>query len=116
MPLEYWKTQGTCASDTYVHMMLVDLKIDIFFEDSYKDEAKALCKVCPMRLRCLSAGLQKQPKSEYRESGLDVPPGIWGGQTQRERRRFLKNLDKQLESLPEHLRKQLPGVSDPNAA
>lgn len=116
MPQEFWKTQGTCATDAYVHNLMTDSKIDIFFEDSYKADAKRFCESCPVKQRCLSAGLQKTPKSEYRVSGLDVPPGIWGGQTQKERRKFLRNLDKQRELLLARLVPQSQDVSDPNVA
>jgi len=116
MPQEFWKTQGICANDAYVHMMLTDQKIDIFFEDAYREDAKRLCSVCPVVETCLSAGLKRIPRSEYRESSFDVPVGIWGGQTQRERRKFLKNLDKQIAEFQERLHLQLPDASDPNAA
>jgi WhiB family redox-sensing transcriptional regulator len=50
-----------------------------FFTDAEDgiELAKAVCFECPVRLRCLEAGLRE-------------PFGIWGGLTPRERRRELE--------------------------
>jgi hypothetical protein len=45
----------------------------LFFAEQTEDEAKLLCRSCPVRLDCL-------------EAGLGEPWGVWGGLTARERR------------------------------
>jgi hypothetical protein len=45
----------------------------LFFAEQMEDEAKLLCRSCPVRLDCL-------------EAGLGEPWGVWGGLTARERR------------------------------
>lgn len=52
---------------------------DLFYPElgSNGDEAKEVCRVCPVRLQCLEFSLDNHEKS-----------GIWGGYGKRERRRL----------------------------
>lgn len=54
---------------------------DIFYpaDDDPGDEAKAICQVCPVRTPCLEWALSTREKE-----------GIWGGATERERRRLIR--------------------------
>ena len=57
---------------------------DIFFpvspgKASAAEPAKAICRRCPVRLKCLQGALEREEVV-----------GIWGGMTTRERRRLLR--------------------------
>lgn len=54
---------------------------DIFFPVSEEDaeEAKAICATCPVQQACLEWALAVREKD-----------GVWGGATERERRRILR--------------------------
>lgn len=63
-----------------VHAACVDVDPDVFFpsdtgvdEDVQYDEARPYCAVCPVRGRCLTAGLHESH-------------GMWGGMTPTERK------------------------------
>ena len=60
-----------------------DTDPDIFFSEDRRDQrrAKALCNVCPVRLRCLDFALR-----------LNIEDGIFGGLKATERRTMLKRL------------------------
>jgi WhiB family redox-sensing transcriptional regulator len=47
--------------------------------DEEADAAKAVCEVCPVRQACLEHALAKREKE-----------GVWGGATERERRRIIR--------------------------
>jgi WhiB family redox-sensing transcriptional regulator len=68
-----WRTQAACKG----------LDAPIFFPDPDVDEdaipAKEVCAVCGVREACLEYALA------YREKD-----GIWGGATERERRRIIR--------------------------
>ena len=54
----------------------------LFFPDTDDDpalEAKAVCGECPVRVACLDHAL-----------GYGEKAGVWGGTTERERRRILR--------------------------
>lgn len=54
---------------------------EIFHEEMNKfliDTAKGVCRRCPVQRRCLEAALAENA------------PGIWGGTTERERRKLLR--------------------------
>lgn len=55
---------------------------DIFYpaSDDEAEEAKAVCGVCPARQACLEYALANRERD-----------GIWGGATERERRRMLRH-------------------------
>ncbi len=55
---------------------------DIFYpvSDDEADEAKAVCGVCPVRQACLEYALANRERD-----------GVWGGATERERRRILRH-------------------------
>ena len=48
-------------------------------EDADADEAKAVCAVCPVQTECLEYAL-----------GFREKEGVWGGATERERRRIIR--------------------------
>jgi WhiB family redox-sensing transcriptional regulator len=54
---------------------------DIFYpaSDEEADEAKAVCGVCPVREACLEYALVNRERD-----------GVWGGATERERRRMIR--------------------------
>ena len=66
---EDWRAQALCA----------DTNLEIWFSAGARQHktAKKICRDCPVRRQCLSYA-------------MDVPidHGIWGGFTERERRRF----------------------------
>jgi WhiB family redox-sensing transcriptional regulator len=53
----------------------------VFFPESDEDaeEAKAICSMCPVRQPCLEHALAHRERE-----------GVWGGTTERERRRILR--------------------------
>lgn len=68
-----WRKRAACRG----------IDVEIFFPES-DDEAdveaaKAVCEVCPVRQTCLEHALA------FRER-----EGVWGGATERERRRILR--------------------------
>lgn len=66
-----WRQQGACNG----------LDPSIFFPDSEDGarEAKAICVDCPVRVSCLEHALASREKD-----------GVWGGTTEKERRRIVR--------------------------
>lgn len=65
-----WAARGRCR----------DMDPDGFFvQGAGQQSVKALCADCPVRIECLSDALDN--RIEY---------GVWGGMTERERRRVLR--------------------------
>jgi len=68
-----WRSKAACKG----------LAPDIFYpatdDDSDADEAKVVCRVCPVREACLEHALAVREKD-----------GVWGGATERERRRIIR--------------------------
>lgn len=52
-------------------------KGDLFFDDLYEQQAKAICADCPVREQCLDHAVRTP--EQY---------GVWGGMTPQERRRM----------------------------
>ncbi len=54
---------------------------DIFYpaSDEEAEEAKAICALCPVREACLEYALANRERD-----------GVWGGATERERRRMIR--------------------------
>ncbi len=54
---------------------------DVFYpsSDEEAEEAKAICAVCPVREPCLEYALANRERD-----------GVWGGATERERRRLIR--------------------------
>jgi WhiB family redox-sensing transcriptional regulator len=68
-----WRMQGRCRGiDPGVFYPLVE-------DDSAAAEAKQICSTCPVRTPCLEHALALREKF-----------GVWGGLTERERRRVLR--------------------------
>ncbi len=66
-----WRKQGACNG----------LDPDVFFPDSEAaaEEAKAICNTCMVRASCLEHAIVVREKD-----------GVWGGATERERRRIIR--------------------------
>jgi WhiB family transcriptional regulator, redox-sensing transcriptional regulator len=66
-----WREQGACRG----------LDATMFFpdDDDPADEAKSVCAGCSVRVTCLEYALANREKQ-----------GVWGGATERERRRILR--------------------------
>ncbi|HTX63543.1 MAG TPA: WhiB family transcriptional regulator [Acidimicrobiales bacterium] len=69
-----WRKRAACRG----------IDVEIFFpetEDDAESEAaaKAVCEMCPVRQACLEHALAHRERE-----------GIWGGATERERRRILR--------------------------
>jgi WhiB family redox-sensing transcriptional regulator len=66
-----WRELGACKG----------LDPSIFYPDDDSDalDAKAVCAVCGVRVACLEYALQSREKQ-----------GVWGGATERERRRMVR--------------------------
>jgi len=66
-----WRNRAACRG----------LDPDIFYPASDEDswEAKAVCDTCPVRQPCLEHALSLRERE-----------GVWGGLTERERRRILR--------------------------
>jgi WhiB family redox-sensing transcriptional regulator len=68
-----WRSQGRCRGiDPAVFYPLVE-------DEAAALEAKAICATCPVRTPCLEHALTLREKF-----------GVWGGLTERERRRALR--------------------------
>ena len=68
-----WRKRAACRG----------IDVEIFFpetdDDAEAEVAKAVCEVCPVRQACLEHALVHRERE-----------GIWGGATERERRRILR--------------------------
>ncbi len=66
-----WRTSAACQG----------LDPDIFYplSDEDSDQAKDVCAVCPVQTSCLEHALAIREKE-----------GVWGGATERERRRIIR--------------------------
>lgn len=66
-----WRQRAACRG----------LDPDIFFpvSDEEAEEAKEVCAVCPVRHACLEHALAHRERE-----------GVWGGATERERRRIVR--------------------------
>ena len=55
---------------------------DVFYppSDEEAEEAKAICGICPVRTPCLEHALANRERD-----------GVWGGATERERRRIIRH-------------------------
>ncbi|HUC06340.1 MAG TPA: WhiB family transcriptional regulator [Acidimicrobiales bacterium] len=68
-----WRKQAACRG----------LDADVFYPDPEDEvdaaEAKAICALCPVRQACLEHALAHRERE-----------GVWGGMTERERRRIVR--------------------------
>ncbi len=68
-----WRARGACSGlDTSVFFPVSD-------NDDDAEEAKSICAICTVRQQCLDYALDKREHE-----------GVWGGATERERRRILR--------------------------
>jgi len=71
--VQKWRSVGLCrGSDTMVFYPPSE-------DDSLAEEAKTICAMCAVRKPCLEFALNTREKH-----------GVWGGLTERERRRVLR--------------------------
>lgn len=70
-----WRQRSACRG----------LDPEIFYPaaDEEADEAKAICGICPVRQMCLEHALMARERE-----------GVWGGLTERERRRVIRQRQK----------------------
>ncbi|MGB9112001.1 MAG: WhiB family transcriptional regulator [Acidimicrobiales bacterium] len=70
-----WRKRSACRG----------LDPEIFYPatDEEADEAKAICAICPVRQMCLEHALAARERE-----------GVWGGLTERERRRVVRQRQK----------------------
>jgi WhiB family redox-sensing transcriptional regulator len=68
-----WRKRAACRG----------IDVEIFFpesdDDAEAEAAKGVCAVCPVRQACLEHALAQRERE-----------GVWGGTTERERRRILR--------------------------
>jgi WhiB family redox-sensing transcriptional regulator len=68
-----WRAKGSCrGSDARIFYPPSD-------DDDLAEPAKLICSICPVRKPCLEFALSTREKH-----------GVWGGLTERERRRVLR--------------------------
>jgi WhiB family redox-sensing transcriptional regulator len=63
----------------YARCLGVDPELFYPTSDEHADVAKAICMVCPVREPCLEHAITAREKQ-----------GVWGGLTERERRRMIR--------------------------
>jgi hypothetical protein len=95
-----WKLNGKCAKDQNLFDFTVRTKKDFFFDREFIKNAKSYCEDCPVIKECLQEGLKPIHYGQ-------IPPGVWGGQSERDRRRYLRNLEKQFLMLTRQMQEQL---------
>lgn len=66
-----WRQRGACRG--------VDPDVFYPISDDEAEEAKSICRVCPVRESCLEYALANRERD-----------GVWGGATERERRRIIR--------------------------
>ncbi len=71
MKSQSWRSQALCKG--------IDPEVFYPVSDEEGDEAKSICSSCNVRLMCLEYALAARERD-----------GIWGGATERERRRILR--------------------------
>ena len=66
-----WRTHAACSG----------LEPEVFYpvSEEQAEEAKAICRECPVREPCLEYALTNRERD-----------GVWGGATERERRRLIR--------------------------
>lgn len=69
MPVGSWQDDAACR----------DVDPNLFFDETHRGEALALCSRCPVRQPCLEHALRTQELH-----------GVWGGTDEGERRRMLR--------------------------
>ena len=68
---QQWRSKAACQG--------LDPEIFYPLDDEESEEAKAVCAECPVRESCLEHALGHREKD-----------GVWGGATERERRRMIR--------------------------
>ena len=66
-----WRKRASCRG--------IDPEVFFPASDEEAEEAKAICGMCPVRQACLEHALANRERE-----------GVWGGATERERRRILR--------------------------
>lgn len=71
MKSQAWRTHARCKG--------IDPEVFYPIAEEEADEAKSICADCPVRLACLEYALAVRERD-----------GIWGGATEKERRRIIR--------------------------
>ncbi len=66
-----WRSQARCKG--------IDPEVFYPISDEEADEAKSICAECPVRVACLEFALAARERD-----------GVWGGATEKERRRIIR--------------------------
>jgi len=66
-----WRKRAACRG--------IDPEVFFPVTDEESEEAKAICEMCPVRQACLEHALANRERE-----------GVWGGATERERRRIIR--------------------------
>ncbi|MDO5645104.1 MAG: WhiB family transcriptional regulator [Dermabacter sp.] len=76
----HWAAQGVCSDRD---------PDDFFVEGADQNRVKAMCRDCPVKNLCLADALDNR-----------IEFGVWGGMTERERRRLLRQYPRVKRWLP----------------
>jgi hypothetical protein len=104
-----WKLSGKCANDEEVIKDVIDRNRDIFFDPKLVSQGKNYCHDCLVKDQCFLEGIQPIYYAH-------LPPGIWGGASLKERRKFLRTLKKRIVIQLEQAQALLQGDEYPNAS
>lgn len=111
-----WKENARC----YTHPPIDGPELFFGKEDETLEErqiresiAKKFCDLCPVQADCLAEGLQYVKRANLPPN---LPEGIWGGLTLKERRRLLRKMEKQIAALEARLKLLSPDDENPNVA
>jgi WhiB family redox-sensing transcriptional regulator len=84
-----WTDEARCVGKTYLFFGPEDERPrDRLVREA---QAKSLCETCPVKSECLETAIARDER------------GIWGGKTERERKRMTRRL-----SVPPHIKRALP--------
>lgn len=75
-----WERQLLASDDNWASRALCAAQqVDLFVKGAAQNQAKTICRSCPVRTQCLAEALDNR-----------VEWGVWGGLTERERRALLR--------------------------
>lgn len=93
---ELWKLKGKCFNSLYP---------DDWFAGVASSGARKLCEGCPVQSECLSYALNS-----------NIGYGVWGGLTERERRKLQRQMNRFLLKLETLKKEQLRDAAEPPIA
>lgn len=113
-----WRFEAKCANSVDVQLALgdrVDLFVDVKQDSKQAERMKRFCHSCPVMNQCLEKALQLLETGDRNQ----YPWGIWGGTTEKDRRKILRQRRKTEATallLVERLKAQFQDKSDPIAS